>query len=648
VRLHVIGALRGKFSIILIAILVTVGAFAAPVHSQSSCLMCHGDKTFTTTDSLGDTVSLYVDSALLAQSVHGGFGCQDCHSGITDIPHADHLPPVDCGSCHSDVAEVYKRHGYYEEKPGNLMPDCHDCHGTHDILASSDKNSMVNPVNLLHTCAHCHEDSSIVGKYHIPMITPVEMFKTSVHSRLVDDSTRPVASCIDCHSVEGTAHMIWAPIFPQSSIYHFNIPATCGRCHKEIQKRYEQGIHGRAAAKGEDDTPVCTNCHGDHQILSVTDPRSPVSPTNVSMTTCAPCHEKKMLNVKYGLPAGVMESWLHSYHGLKSTDGDPRVANCSSCHRSHLILPQTDSLSSVAPANVKKTCARCHPSISAELAAIPIHKTTGIFLNVTAKTFRSIYIIAIIIIIGAMLVHWIIDLTKRIRMLNHGRQVVRMQRDELWQHTLLMVTFTVLAITGFAFHHSGAWWVKILFGWPGGFMARRIIHRVAAGLFVLTAFWHVFYLLRARGKRFMHDMFPRPKDFIQFFQTMAYDLGLRKKPPRFGRFSYIEKAEYWALVWGTAVMTLTGFFLWFGNITEDVFHVGALGVMLVVHYYEAVLASLAILIWHFYSTIFNPPIYPNNPSWYTGKMPIQMYRDEHPDDPILKGIDSKKKPAPKE
>jgi cytochrome b subunit of formate dehydrogenase len=589
-------AVRDHLRITIIGLLVVVGALSAPAHAQSQCLMCHGDKTFTTTDSLGNIVSLYVDTAQLSQSVHAGFSCQDCHSGIKNIPHAEHLPLVDCGSCHSDVAQEYKRHGYYEEKPGELMPDCHNCHGTHDILAPSDPHSMVNPVNLPNTCGHCHEDSSIVGKYHIPMIRPVQVFETSVHSRLIDDSTRLAATCVDCHSIEGTAHMIWAPIFPQSSIYHFNIPRTCGRCHDQIQKRYEQGVHGKAAAKGEDDTPVCTNCHSDHQILPVTDPRSPVSPTEVSMTTCAPCHEKRMLNVKYGLPTGIMESWLHSYHGLKSTDGDPRVANCASCHRAHLILPQTDSLSSVAPANVQNTCARCHPSITAQLAAIPIHKTTGIFLNVTARTFRNIYVVAIIIIIGAMAVHWLIDLTKRIRMLNRGKQVMRMRRDELWQHTFLMVTFTVLAVTGFAFHYSGAWWAKMLFGWPGGFMVRKVIHRVAAVLFVLTGFWHVFYLLRQRGRIFMKDIFPRPKDFLQFFHTMAYDLGLRKEPPRFGRFSYIEKAEYWALVWGTVVMTLTGFFLWFGQITEEMLHIGAIGVMLVVHFYEAHLSQQPVVV----------------------------------------------------
>lgn len=627
-------------------ILVIGGVLLAPVNSFSDCLQCHGDKSLTTKNSQGQTISLYVDSAVLEHSVHGGFGCQDCHTGITSLPHAQHLPPVDCGSCHTDVAAVYNRHGLRKETPGQLMPDCPDCHGTHDILAPANKDSKVNPVNLPATCGRCHEDPSIVGQYHIPMTRPVQVFETSVHSRLVDHNRRLAATCIDCHSREGTAHMIWAPIFPQSSIYHFNIPKTCGRCHSKVQKDYEQGIHGQVAAMGEADAPVCTDCHSAHEILPVTDPRSPVSPTNVSMTVCAPCHEERRINIQYGLAAGVIESWLHSYHGLKSTDGDPRVANCSSCHRTHFILPRTDPRSSVAAANVQKTCARCHPSITAQLASTPIHETRGIYLNVTARTFRNIYIVAIFVIIGAMAMHWLIDLSKRIRNLNRGPQIVRMQRNELWQHTLLMVTFAVLAATGFAFHYSGAWWAKLLFGWPGGFIVRRTTHRVAAVLFVMTAFWHVVYLTRPQGRRFMKDIFPKRKDFIQFFQTMGYDLGLRKEPPRVGRFSYIEKAEYWALVWGTVVMCLTGFSLWFGAITAKMLHIGFLGVMLVIHFYEAILASLAVLIWHLYSTIFNPPVYPNNPSWYTGRMPEQMYRAEHPDDPILKDKGSGGSPSP--
>jgi len=616
---------------------ISVAVFSLmPGKLHAQCFMCHGDPDFSTTDSSGQTVSLYVDSTVFAGSIHGSFDCTDCHTEAKDSPHPENMPPVDCGSCHTEVASNYQYHGLNKEKKGALFPDCHHCHGTHNILPPSDPRSTANPNNLPHTCGHCHEDESIVGKYHIPMIEPVEIYETSVHARMRGGDSGLVATCVDCHSPDNTAHSILAPIFPRSTIYHFNISRTCGQCHADIQARYEQGVHGQAAARGETDTPICIDCHGAHAILPVDDPKSRVGPTNVSLTVCAPCHEDDQLNVKYGLPTNIMESWQHSYHGLKSTDGDPRVANCSSCHRAHLILPASDSASSISPANVRATCARCHDSISKQLASIEIHKTKGVFLNTTGRTVRTIYVVAIILIIGSMVVHWLINLHKQIRVLNKGKQVVRMNRNELLQHTTLMVTFTVLAITGFAFHYSGSWWAKLMFGWPGGYIARRTIHEIAAVLFIATAIWHLIYLFSKRGRNFIRDIFPRPDDFRGFFQTMAFDLGLRKEPPRFGRFSYIEKAEYWALVWGTVVMTVTGAALWFGTVTENVLHVGALGVMLVIHFYEAILAGLAILIWHLYSTIFNPPVYPNNPSWYTGKMPLEMYRDEHPDDPAVK------------
>jgi len=600
-------------SICLAAALLLLSGTAA-----AQCLECHADA---------------VDSTTVAHSAHGSLACTDCHTHATPLPHAADMPPVDCGGCHGDVAATYRYHGFEREKPGGLMPDCSDCHGTHDILPPSDPGSRVNPANLPTTCAHCHEDSTIVGKFHIPMIEPVRIYETSVHARPRDDGSGPIATCIDCHSPAGTAHKILAPINPSSTIYHFSIPATCGRCHQQIEADYRQGVHGQAAAKGETDAPVCTYCHGAHAILATDDPDSRVNPIRVSLTVCAPCHADEQLNVRYGFPVDIMESWRHSYHGLKSTAGDPRVANCSSCHGAHLILPRSDPASSVAPANVQATCEKCHPDISPELAHIPIHATDGIFLNATGRAFRTIYVVAIIVIIGAMVVHWLLDLRKRIQVLNEGPQVRRMTRNELWQHTLLMVSFTILTVTGFAFHYSGSWWARKLFGWPGGFEMRHVLHLVAGAVFIGTAIWHAGYLFSSRGTRFLRDIFPRPRDFRQFFETMACDLGLRQERPRFGRFSYVEKAEYWALVWGTVVMVVTGVALWFSTTVESVLSLGAIGVMLVIHFYEATLAGLAILIWHFYSTIFNPPVYPNNPSWYTGKMPEAMYRDEHPDHP---------------
>jgi cytochrome b subunit of formate dehydrogenase len=159
---------------------------------------------------------------------------------------------------------------------------------------------------------------------------------------------------------------------------------------------------------------------------------------------------------------------------------------------------------------------------------------------------------------------------------------------------------------------------------------------VAAVLFILSTIWHLGYLTTKRGRRFAFDMLPQKSDFGQFFTMIAYNLGLRKEAPRFGRFSYIEKAEYWALVWGTIIMIITGIFLWFDNLAVQWFPKGFLDVMLVVHYYEAWLATLAILIWHMYSTVFSPNVYPMNPSWLNGKIPLEWYAHEHPEDPELK------------
>ena len=133
-------------------------------------------------------------------------------------------------------------------------------------------------------------------------------------------------------------------------------------------------------------------------------------------------------------------------------------------------------------------------------------------------------------------------------------------------------------------------------------------------------------------------MMPAKKDFTQFFGMLSFNLGRKKDAPRFARFSYVEKAEYWALVWGSVVMIISGFFLWFDNFAVKWFPKGFLDVMLVIHYYEAWLASLAILIWHMYSVVFRPGVYPMNPSWLSGSMPEEMYRHEHPEDPALKGI----------
>jgi len=621
--------LRRNFVLLVLAILLTMPGIAASTPDTeppktATCLGCHETDTNKGGDrNLGE---------LLGSSSHAGFDCVDCHADIAALPHKDTVAAVKCGECHTDVAEIYTRHGRVIAGKDPDIPGCADCHGHHDIVPSSNRHSRVSAENLPLTCGECHENIDLTTKHEILYGKAIAAFKSSVHGRAISGGVLLAASCNDCHSASGSAHRIYGANDPQSTINHFNIPATCGKCHSSVEEEFWEGTHGKLVARGEVDAPVCTNCHGEHGIIAASDPRSRVSPTRVAEATCSPCHESAYLNEKYGIPTGRLRSWNDSYHGLKSKAGDITVANCASCHEAHMVLPHIDPRSSVYKDNLQKTCGRCHPGISSEVANTTIHGEPGISQNQTAMVVKNVYVIAIIIIIGAMIIHWLIDLRRQIQNVRSRPQFQRMTRNEVSQHALLTVTFIVLVVTGFSLRYKQSWWVDWMFGWEGGFPLRGQIHRVAAVLFIVAILWHVLYMLTPRGRQFLKDMWPQMSDFGQFFRMMGYNLGLRSEKPQFGCFTYVEKAEYWALVWGSVVMLLTGFFLWFEDVAVHWFPKGALEVMLVIHYYEAWLATLSILIWHMYSTVFSPSVYPMNPSWIDGKMPLDVYQHEHSDD----------------
>ncbi len=595
--------------------------------TSDECAACHTESTHGT--------SFAED---LEHSSHQGFDCLSCHIDRDTVPHLEDsdfaVGCEGCRMCHTEASEEYQAHGRSAIGTCEDMPQCKDCHGDHDVLPSSVKIARTHPVNLPDTCGKCHENLDITKKYEILIDHPIAIYENSVHGKATKGGIYVAATCNDCHSAGGTAHKIFSPGYPESSINHFNIPQTCGKCHKGVESDFMEGIHGQLVERGETDAPVCTNCHGEHGILSPKDPRSPVSRSRVAEATCSPCHESTVLNEKYGLRPGRLTTFIDSYHGLKSKAGDTHVANCASCHGVHRILPSADPTSTIYPANLQSTCGDCHPGISAEMASFPIHGVSGEGLRTPlADAIEKLYIGAIIVLIGLMLLHWGLDLVRHIRaLLGRRPQVRRMRFHEVWQHTFVMLTFIVLVISGFALRFSESWFAELFFGWERGFELRGIVHRYAAVLFTLTVIWHVFYLgLSSRGRKFFIDMRPCRLDFSQFWGKILFNLGRRKESPRFARFSYVEKAEYWALVWGSAVMIVTGILLWFDNWFIQLLPKGVLDVSLVVHYWEAWLASLAILVWHIYSTVFDPAVYPMNPSWLTGTMPQEMYSHEHPE-----------------
>jgi len=629
-------------ALVLLALSVGRITFAQADENQA-CLECHDQAISRAVGPPGE---------LLKRSVHADLSCDVCHTGIdpaavdvtADRPHGN-LQPVNCGDCHEEAAEVYQKHGRLAVGTDPDIPKCWDCHGYHDVLRSSDPQSHVHPVNLPGQCLRCHTDLNMLARHEVLHAAPLKVYESSVHSKATaEKGIYFSASCNDCHSsadADGkpTSHRILSPRDPESTTYRLNIPDTCGKCHTPIARDYWEGIHGQYTKRGELAAPVCTTCHGEHGILAARDPRSPVSPTHVAEQTCSPCHESAVLNEKFGLVGGRLASFIDSYHGLKSKAGDTRVANCASCHGVHRILPSSDPTSSIHQDNLRHTCGECHPGISKELAQSRIHETgTGRHTG-WAEFFRRLYIVLIVATIGGMLLHNLADWLRKVKDTRQRPYVQRLSMNEVLQHWALMLSFIVLVITGFALRFSEAWWVQLIFGWDGGFEARGNIHRGAAIVMTVSGVWHLLYLFSARGRRWVRDMTVALSDFRHVWHNLLYFLGRRKEEASFKRFSYMEKAEYWALVWGTIIMTGTGVFLWFDDIANELgLPKGFLDVMLVIHYYEAWLATLAILVWHIYGTVFKPTVYPMNTAWLAGRMPKDMYEHEHPEGPKLRGL----------
>ena len=226
------------------------------------------------------------------------------------------------------------------------------------------------------------------------------------------------------------------------------------------------------------------------------------------------------------------------------------------------------------------------------------------------------------------------------------------------QHAMLLISFFTLVATGFMLKFPDAWWVAPIRNLsPLVFEVRSLLHRIAAIVMIVASFIHIYYILFVpRGKQLVKDLLPVRKDIFDAVGIVRYNLGFSKVKPKLDRFSYIEKSEYWALVWGNIVMISTGFILWFDNTFMGLLTKLGWDVARVVHYYEAWLATLAILVWHIYFVIFNPDVYPMNLAWLKGTITETEMEEEHPleleriktEDIVLQGEEMKTKDAGRE
>ncbi len=670
--------------------------------TREECLACHSDSSLTM-ERNGKQLSLHVDAKVFNNSSHHKLACIACHRGFDaqNVPHKDKIQPVNSATCHKDASEKHRFHPQMiaaQGVRGKSLVTCKDCHGTHDIVSPDAPGSRFRSARLTEFCGSCHEDvkatfsqsshahAQLLGIQGAPTcmdchrnpivratakrdttqlkiaqeklclschlddpnvrakMAPsagfIAAYDGSVHGAALHRGNGKAANCVDCHG----SHEMKKGSDPTSRVAKARIPQTCAKCHADVANAYNFSVHGLAVKNGNMAAPVCTDCHGEHNILKHNDPRSPVSANNVSSQVCSPCHSSVRLNQKFGLASDRFKSFADSYHGLAGEAGSVQVANCASCHGVHDIKPSSDPTSRINKANLAKTCGTCHPGANDNFTKGAVHVVVTEKEGPALYYVSTTYIFLIVVVIGGMLLHNLLDFVRKSRrqlMYRRGliprppvahRFYLRMSASERVQHASLLVSFITLVLTGFALKYPDAWWVAPVRNIsPVMFELRGIFHRIAAAVMVAASVYHLYYIFFVpRGKQLIRDLMPKFDDLTDAVSVLKYNLGISLVRPKFGRFSYIEKSEYWALVWGTVVMAATGMILWFDNTFLGLLTKLWWDVARAVHYYEAWLATLAIIVWHFYFIMFNPDIYPINLAFWKGTLTEEEMEEEHP------------------
>ena len=234
--------------------------------ADRDCLSCHERPDVKAS---GDGRSLFVDAAELAGSRHAKTACSQCHSGVNFSmrrPCETLTTRVDCSVCHAQAVEQYQGsiHGRLFAKSDSNAPGCGECHGTHGVRGKVDPGSGTFPTNVPDLCARCHRTGGkAAARYMGTEHDIINRYTESIHGKgLLKSGLVVTAMCTDCH----TAHGERPKTDPASTVYRANIPRTCGRCHHGIEQMFLKSIHSPRVARTDKELPVCSTCHSAHGI----------------------------------------------------------------------------------------------------------------------------------------------------------------------------------------------------------------------------------------------------------------------------------------------------------------------------------------------------------------------------------------------
>jgi thiosulfate reductase cytochrome b subunit len=624
--------LRSPLQLFLLAALVfaVTPSVSAVDFDNEDCTDCHD----------GEDEEQDFDPDVFEGSIHAENACIDCHVDAT--PEHDEsdepLSPVDCSECHAAQVDefVSSIHGELVAEADPDAPNCSFCHTTHGILAHTDPQSPTFPLHVPGLCSECHRDGERSAVRLAASETRIaETYSMSVHGRgLLESGLVVSATCTSCH----TAHAELPAKDPRSTVNSHNLVATCGKCHYGIQEKLEGSVHapGSAPPAGEQ-LPVCRDCHNSHAIR-----RTDVSAFRFEIVSrCGHCHEE------------LVETYFQTYHGKAWKLGGRATARCDDCHGSHAMFAPSDPRSTLHSENIVATCGKCHAGSNANFVQYRPHASEHDREHFPqlyySYWFMTFLLVGTIGFFGLHTILWMIrslifELGKRREATvdeEPDAEAVyfrRFQPIHIVLHVLVVTSFLALVLTGMAIKYPDSEFFAGLTRFLGGPRVTAAIHRLGA---IITFTYFAIHLASVAGKFRRGDislrglvqedysLVPQWRDVLELVAHVRWFFGAGPRP-EFGRWTYWEKFDYFAVFWGVTVIGLTGLVLWFPEIVTLILPGWFINVAMAIHGDEALLAAAFIFTVHFFNTHFRPGRFPFDPVIFTGRTPLDAFREDHP------------------
>jgi cytochrome b subunit of formate dehydrogenase len=420
-----------------------------------------------------------------------------------------------------------------------------------------------------------------------------------------------------------------------------DVIASCADCHEDETDEWRESIHGGGIRNDDGERrPGCVDCHGPPHTLTFAGQSK-----REMAARCVVCHE---FDPSENGPASpyVVDTYRETVHGKMLALGNDDAAGCADCHTGHDIHARDDPRSSVHADNRAATCRSCHESATDSFTAAISHRPHTIDADFWAWATALAFSVLTVGIIVLLILHVILDLYRAgIAMLRrdgepqHGPddaplaaddEVQRLDVHARLQHGIMIVSFVTLAFTGWPLKSAAVGVSSRLVQLLGGQSTLALAHRVAGAVLLGVSVYHLVYLaVRWRRGDLGTSLIPAWKDVRDLIGNLLYFIGVRRERPKFGKFTYYEKFDYWAVFWGVAIMGGTGLVLWFPELTARLLPGDFILLAFIAHSDEALLAALAIFLWHFYNVHLRPSVFPMSWVWLTGRITGEALYDEH-------------------